>query len=66
MKITACSIDDRIRELKREGIKSIRWTKSEWKILKTFVRACSNTDLGYAPFKIKNRDLFMGLKHYVK
>ena len=69
MKITEineANIDDYVRELKRKGRKNITWSKKNWKIFKEFAFACSNTDLGYKPFKIKEGDRFMGVRHFIK
>jgi len=61
--ITEATIDDYIREQKKLGKKSIRWSTKEWKILKYLVAASSLEELGFKPFKIRHGGLFMGIKH---
>jgi hypothetical protein len=77
MKITEINIDDRIRELKKQGCKSVWWSKKNWGIFSNFYEAATGCGIGWDinipvmdycsknhKHQPKTGELFMGLKHY--
>ena len=65
--INQLNIDDYIRELKKKGRKTVKWSTNEWKLLAHFVwSATCDVFTGKRGYKIKNGDLVCGLRHYKK
>ena len=62
--LTELNIDDYMRQEKKNGVRKITWSPKHAKLLRRFAKAMYPGDS--LPNSFPHRELYFGIKHYVR